>query len=113
MREQLIEITEHYSASPQLAGRSDERVQYPDAAFWMQVYPPLSDHKMPVGQARVICPWTLAAELAGNTARDARRRNILESLKKGLRTIRQYDLPAYRILFMEHCATREISVWVD
>jgi len=112
MREQLIEITELYAALPELAGGSDARTQYPDAAFWMQVYPPLTDYKMPVGQSKAICPWTLAAELAG-TAADARRRNILESLKKGLRTIRQYDLPAYRILFMEHCATREISVWVD
>jgi hypothetical protein len=85
---------------------------YPDAEFWMQVYQPMSDIRTQDG-FRSVCPWSMAAELTDGAIAAGRRKNILDSLKTGLKTIRKYDLPAYRIQFMEHRSTREISVWVD
>ena len=113
MRDQIIPIDTRYpSFSASVLVEEAKAASYPDAAFWMQVYQPMSDIKTQDG-FRSVCPWTMAAELSDVTTPDARRKNILDSLKMGLKTIRQYDLPSYRIQFMEHRATREISVWVD
>ena len=113
MREQIIPIDTRY---PSFVARGEAAktmtASYPDAAFWMQVYQPMSDVKIQDG-FRSVCPWSMAAELADAATQADRRKNILDSLKTGLKTIRQYDLPAYRIQFMEHRPTREISVWVD
>ena len=115
MRDQIVELssrlpyypqhTEHYEMAP--------LASYPDGAFWLKVYPPLGDRKAPVPDGRMICPWNMAAELVDPTTPSTRRQNILEALKKGLKTIRQYQLPACRILFAEDHVTRVISVWVD
>lgn len=113
MRDQIIPIGTRYpsfAAHEQVANTIT--ASYPDAAFWMQVYQPMSGVKI-IDGFRSVCPWGMAAELADAATPAGRRKNILDSLKTGLKTIRQYDLPAYRIQFMEHCPTREISVWVD
>jgi hypothetical protein len=62
---------------------------------------------------RIVCPWTSAAELDDTNTTADRRQNILEVLKRGLKTIRQYDLPPYRILFAKDNVNGEVSVWVD
>jgi hypothetical protein len=114
MRDQIIHI-EPFNPARLLYRQGEETakaVSYPDAAFWIQVYPPLSDHKS-IQHAKALCPWSMAAELTDISTTPARRQNILECLKRGLKIMRQYDLPANRIVFMEHYAGREISVWVD
>jgi hypothetical protein len=112
MRDQLIPI---YAAKLTFAaGRSEAvKASYPDAEFWMQVYPPMNDIQPKAENFRAVCPWAIAGELNDETVSSDRRKNILESLKAGLKTMRQYDLPACRIRFMEYCPTRVISVWVD
>jgi hypothetical protein len=110
MTDQTIEVSNQQVAGPIEHSAS---TSYPEAAFWLHVYPPLGDRKVPMPDARMICPWTLAAELADDGTASPRRQNILEALKRGLKTIRQYGLPAYRILFAEEHSTRMISVWVD
>jgi vancomycin resistance protein YoaR len=112
MKDQIIPIDTRYPSFV-ARGRAVKTMtaSYPDAAFWMQVYQPMSDVKTQDG-FRSVCPWGMAAELTDGATLADRRKNILDSLKTGLKTIRQYDLPAYRIQFMEHRTTREISVWV-
>lgn len=115
MREQMIEVSTHSPALEQ-ANRKMENspvTSYPGAAFWLHVFPPLSDYKTPQPNTRMICPWSMAAELADDNTTTLRRQNIMEALKRGLKTIRQYDLPARRILFAEERITGQISVWVD
>ena len=113
MRDQIIPIDTRY---PSFVAHEEVAktmtASYPDAAFWMQVYQPMSDVKTQDG-FKSVCPWGMAAELTDAATPAQRRKNILDSLKTGLKTIRQYDLPAYRIQFMEHRSTREISVWVN
>jgi len=90
------------------------QTDYPNQAFWMQVYPPLeNEYRSPLPHTRALCPWSLAAELGEATTPSPRRQNIMETLKKGLKTIRQYGVAARRIVFTEDEATRQISVWVD
>ncbi len=79
----------------------------------MQVYPPLAGSRAPIGNARTLCPWAMAAELDDENTPAQRRANIMDALKSGLKTIRQYDLPACRIVFAEDRSTRQVSVWVD
>jgi hypothetical protein len=55
----------------------------------------------------------MAAELRDFSTQPSRRKNILDALKKGLDTMRQYHLPAGRILFAENTTSKEITVWVD
>ena len=113
MKDQIIPIDTRYpSFVPREQAGKTMTISYPDAAFWMQVYQPMSDVKTQEVY-RSVCPWGMAAELTDAATPADRRKNILDSLKTGLKTIRQYDLPAYRIQFMEHRSTREISVWVD
>jgi len=114
MKDQIIPIDTRYpSFVPREQTVRTMTVSYPDAAFWMQVYQPMSTTRDHAEQYRSVCPWGMAAELTDDATPAERRKNILESLKTGLKTIRQYGLPAYRIQFMEHRSTREISVWVD
>jgi len=97
------------------AQRSEAAIKasYPEAEFWMQIYPPMSEIQPKAENFRAICPWAIAGELNDEATSFDRRKNILDSLKTGLRTMRQYDLPACRIRFMEYRPTRVISVWVD
>jgi hypothetical protein len=114
MRDQIIEVNGQYPNCSQVSGLvKNPATSYPDATFWLQVYPPLGDRKAPLQNSRMICPWSMAAELADGCAPDTRRQNILDALKKGLKTIRQYGLPPYRIMFTEEHTTRKITVWVE
>jgi hypothetical protein len=115
MKEQIIEVSGQCPAFKQIT-RPDQKTiatGYPDALFWLQVYPPLSDRPAPVSHARMLCPWSMAAELDDNNTPADRRAQIMDALKNGLKTIRQYDLPPCRIMFAEEYSTRKISVWVD
>jgi hypothetical protein len=115
MRDQIIEVN---GQCPSF-GALHERVQkpalssYPDGAFWLKIYPPLSDLRAPLPNSRILCPWSMAAELEDSTTPTARRTNIMNALNRGLKTIRQYNLPACRIMFAEDRVSREISVWVE
>ena len=115
MKDQTLTINDRYPSSSQVSERVEQVAppQYPEGAFWLHVYPPLGDRKLSMPNRRIVCPWTLAAELDDNDISPERRQNILEALKRGLKTIRQYDLPPYRILFAEDNANGEVSVWVD
>lgn len=115
MRDQIIEVSSRYPAFAQV-GTAVETIapaSYPGAAFWLRVYEPLSDWKAPLPNSRMICPWGIAAELDDAGTPPARKQNILEALKCGLKTMRQYELPSSRIMFAEDNTTRSISVWVD
>ena len=115
MKGQIIEISGQYPLLSQVNRGTETTisVSYPDGAFWLQVYPPLSDGKLPLSHSRFICPWGMAAELEDVCTTTARRQSLLDALKRGLKTIRQYDLPANRIRFAEDCTTHSITVWVD
>jgi hypothetical protein len=115
MKDQIIEVSDRFPFYPQLNEPTVKVVppSYPDGAFWMQVYPPLSDYTSAPPDSRILCPWVMAAELEDEDTPSDRRRNLMEALKRGLKTIRQYGLPAARIMFAEDHDTRLISVWVD
>ncbi|MFI5160647.1 MAG: hypothetical protein ACHQHN_05185 [Sphingobacteriales bacterium] len=115
MKDQIIEVSDRFPFFPQLAQPTVTAAtpSYPDGAFWMQVYQPLSDWRNPLPNSRILCPWAMAAELEDELTNPDRRRNLMEALKRGLRIIRQYGLPAARITFAEDRATRAITVWVD
>jgi hypothetical protein len=86
---------------------------YEPRSFWMEVYPPLEESKEVAPNMQTVCPWSLAAELRDFSIQPSRRKSILDALKTGLNTVRQYHLPAGRILFAENTASKEISVWID
>ena len=115
MRDQIIEVNSRYPAFAQVstAVETIAPASYPDAAFWLRVYEPLTDWKASLPNSRMICPWGIAAELDDAGTPPARKQNILEALKCGLKTMRQYELPSSRVMFVEDNATRLISVWVD
>jgi len=113
MRDQIIPVDAAYPVFTTGRGEAVVKASYPDAEFWMQVYPPMSDIQHKAENFRAVCPWAIASELNDEAIPFARRKNILDSLKTGLRTMRQYGLPACRIRFMEHRPSRMISVWVD
>jgi hypothetical protein len=78
------------------------------------MYPPLSyDRQLPKLNARQLCPWTMAAELADTATAIDRKQNIFRALNNGLKAIKQFDLPAYRIIFAEENITRKITIWLD
>ena len=115
MKEQIIEVSDRFPYFPQLAEPAVRMVtpSYPDGAFWMQVYPPLSDWTTAPSHSHILCPWSMAAEMEDELTDSDRRRSLMEALKRGLKTIRQYGLPAARIMFAEDNVTRAITVWVD
>jgi len=115
MKDQIIEVSDRFPFFPQLAQPTviGATPSYPDGAFWMQVYQPLSDWSNPLPNSRILCPWAMAAELEDELTDSDRRRNLMEALKRGLKTIRQYGLPSARIMFAEDKVSRVITVWVD
>jgi hypothetical protein len=115
MRDQIIEVNGQCPTFRQISRPNEKTVSasYPEALFWLQVYPPLGDNRTTISNGRALCPWSMAAELDDNNTPAHRRANIMDALKSGLKTIRQYDLPPYRIVFAEDHATGQISVWVD
>ena len=115
MKDQITKVRSRFPYFPQLAAPiiTVATPSYPDGAFWMQVYPPLSEVAAAPADSRILCPWSMAAELEDELTDSDRRRNLMEALKRGLKTIRQYDLPPARIMFAEDNATRQITVWVD
>ncbi|MBS1532374.1 MAG: hypothetical protein JSU01_18880 [Bacteroidetes bacterium] len=113
MKDHMIPIGTAFSDFETGRRETAVKASYPDAEFWMQVYPPMSDIQPKAENFRAVCPWAIAGELNDAEISFDRRKNILDSLKTGLRTMRQYDLPARRIRFMEYSRTRIISVWVD
>ncbi|HTK21751.1 MAG TPA: hypothetical protein VL442_19675 [Mucilaginibacter sp.] len=115
MKDQIIEVNGQCPTFKQIS-RPNERTaltSYPDASFWLQIYPPLGDQSTRVSNARMLCPWSMAVELDDTSTLPDRRAQIMDALKSGLKTIRQYDLPPCRIMFAEEYSTRKISVWVD
>lgn len=86
---------------------------YAPRSIWMEVYPPLEEPKRVAPNMQTICPWSMAAELRDFSTQPSRRKSILDALKTGLNTMRQYHLPAGRILFAENIASKEITVWID
>jgi hypothetical protein len=115
MRDQIIEVSGQCPTFTALLNKAEKVVppSYPDGAFWMHVFPPLGDWKAPLNGARILCPWAMAAELDDAATAADRRASLMNALKSGLRTIRQYNLPACRIVFAEEKVTRVISVWVE
>lgn len=115
MRDRIIEVNGQCPAFQQISRPSEITVNasYPYALFWLQVYPPLGDRPARLPHARMLCPWSMAAELDDKQIPADRRAGVMDALKNGLKTIRQYDLPPNRILFAEDHVTRQISVWVD
>jgi hypothetical protein len=115
MKDQIIEVSDRFPYFPQLAEPTVIMAtpSYPDSAFWMQVYPPLSEVPVAPNHSHILCPWSMAAEMEDELTDSDRRRHLMEALKRGLKTIRQYGLPAARIMFAEDNVTRVITVWVD
>ena len=115
MRDQIIEVSGQCPTFRALRNEAEKVVppSYPDGAFWMHVFPPLDDWKSPLAGQRILCPWAMAAELDDKATAADRRARLMNALKSGLRTIRQYNLPACRIVFAEDKVTREIGVWVE
>ncbi len=115
MRDQIIEVSGQCPTFNTLQQRNERAVSssYPDGAFWMHIFPPLEDWKSPLAGARILCPWAMAAELDDEDTSADRRARLMNALKSGLKTIRQYNLPACRIVFAEDMVSREIGVWVE
>ena len=115
MKDQIIKASGRFPYFPQLAKPTVTIVtpSYPDGEFWIQVYPPLSEVPAAPTHSRILCPWSMAAELEDELTDSDRRRHLMEALKRGLKTVRQYGLPAARIMFAEDNVTRVITVWVD
>jgi hypothetical protein len=113
MKDHIIPVGAAYTDLATERCETAVKASYPEAEFWMQVYPPMSDIQAKAENFRAVCPWAIAGELNDEVISFDRRKNILDSLKTGLRTMRQYDLPGCRIRFMEHRRNRLISVWVD
>ena len=115
MRDQIIEITSKLSILNALNKRSDRReiISDRDGSFWMRVYPPLSAIKALATGNRQLCPWAIAAELADRATPRDRKQLLLDALKNGQKTMRLYELPANRIMFVEENSTGKVSVWVD
>jgi hypothetical protein len=115
MKDQITKARSSFPFFPQMAEPAVMVVtpSYPDGEFWMQVYPPLSDWTAAPTDSRILCPWSMAAELEDEQTDSDRRRSLMEALKRGLKTIRQYGLPAARIMFAEDKVGRAITVWVD
>lgn len=110
MKDQML-VTDPFSLPPMYGDICE--ANYAQRSFWMELYPPLEDRKAEIPNARLLCPWSMAAELKDFSIRPLRRKSILDAFKTGLSTMRQYNLPAGRILFVEDKASRAISVWVD
>jgi hypothetical protein len=115
MRDQIIEITDQFSllASFRKMNNRREIITDRDGAFWMRVYPPMNDIKNLVGLDRQLCPWAMAAELNDAAISRERRRMLLDALENGQKTMRLYELPPNRIMFVEENQTGKITVWVD
>ena len=113
MRDQIIDISEEYPLFSQMRKQDKKPASYPDPAFWLFIYPAAGERNIHIPGARLLCPWAMAAEYEDKNTYATRKQSLLEALKTGLKTIRQYHLPACRILFTEDKATRLISVWVD
>ncbi len=86
---------------------------YAPRSVWMELFPPLEGCKTGTSNARALCPWSMAAELRDFSIKPQRRKAILDAFKAGLQIMKQYQLPAGRILFMEDNASRNITVWVE
>ena len=115
MTDQIIEITNQFSFLKQFTKMNDRReiISDRDGAFWMRVYPPLSDIKTLTQGVRQLCPWAMAAEITDTATPKERKQQMLEAMKNGQKTMRLYDLPANRIMFIEENSTGKITVWVD
>lgn len=115
MRDQIIEVNSQFSLLKQLAKMNERRefISDRDGAFWMRVYPPLSDMKTLSQGNRQLCPWAMAAELNDAATSRERKQLLISALENGRKTMRLYDLPANRIMFVEENATDNITVWVD
>lgn len=115
MRDQIIEITNQFSLLKSFNRVNDRReiISDRDGAFWMRVYPPLSDIKIPAYGTRQLCPWAMAAELTDRATSADRKQQLVDALKNGQKTMRLYDLPANRIMFIEDNTANKITVWVD
>ena len=83
MRDQIIEVSSRYPAFARVSPTVETiaPASYPDAAFWLRVYEPLSDWKAPFPGSRLLCPWSMAAELEDTGTLPARKQNIMEALK--------------------------------
>jgi hypothetical protein len=55
----------------------------------------------------------MAAELADRATPRDRKQLLHDALKNGQKTMRLYELPANRIMFVEENSTGKVSVWVD
>jgi hypothetical protein len=114
MRDQIIDISEEYPLFSPVREHEIKPASYPDPAFWLYIYPAADEHhNISIPGSRLLCPWGMAAELNDQDTAPVRKQSILGALKTGLKTIREYQLPACRILFAEDNASRQISVWVD
>src|ERR1700744_968903 len=115
MRDQIIEINSQFSLLKQLAKMNERRefISDRDGAFWMRVYPPLSDMRTLAEGNRQLCPWAMAAELNDAATSRERKQMLIAALENGRKTMRLYDLPANRIMFVEENATGKVTVWVD
>lgn len=114
MRDQITDISEQFPLFKQLHEQDKKPVSYPDPAFWLFIYPAAGEHhNIVIPGSRLLCPWAMAAEYADSKISEERKRDLLEALKTGLKTLREYHLPACRIIFAEDNSTRQITVWVD
>jgi hypothetical protein len=115
MRHQIIDITDQYPfMASATQAKKVESASEKGSLYWIGVYPPLeSDNGMAVIHSRRLCPWSMAAEFADPAISKERKQHILDSFKNGQRTMKQFDLPACRIMFYENHLTKKITVWVD
>ena len=114
MRDQITDISEQYPLFPLSRETEKKPASYPDPAFWLYIYPAAGEHhNIVIPGSRLLCPWGMAAEYGDDNTPPERRKHLLEALKTGLKTLREYHLPACRILFSEDTSTSQITAWVD
>jgi hypothetical protein len=82
-------------------------------SYWMQVYPPLTYMKALMPNSTQLCPWSMIAEITDAATTNDRKEAVLDALRSGQRTMRLYELPPYRIMFIEETKSGKIMVWVD
>ena len=112
MKHQIIEITNQYPILPSYA--STVKAETMDGLYWINVYPPMeAENDIPMVQSKQLCPWSMAAEFANLSVSQERKQQVLDSLRNGQRAMKQFGLPANRIMFMQDNTTRRITVWID
>jgi hypothetical protein len=76
--------------------------------------PPQSGPKgIPMLTARQLFPTEMAKEALNAKTSEPRRCQILDAFRRGYEVMKELDVPAYRILFVQYDYTPKIQIWFD